>query len=611
MRGAHRDLYTLNFDCSTRTDVYYMIRAKAMDRDAVESSRFHQLEASVSDTARLLGTNALGTQDKCREAMNGDRWEIYEDSKVLSWWQRPSVYWLLFPFTVFTLAFGGVMVPKLNLILDLVCKQYLADQKFLDPNITFNAILLGSDNSQCKIPGVQKNAATFMLVMNLITGLLSAIVTPKLGHLSDRYGRTRLMALASCGGLVAEFITILVARFPQVIDYRWLVLGSVFDGLTGSFTAGSILHQSYISDCTPPSKRAASIGYMHACLFTGLAFGPLLAGYFAKWTGSLLSIFYVVLGCHSMFVIVIRFIVPESLPKKKQLLAREKWDKEQELRAQTRRSLLSTIQTTNPFEPLKVLSPTGPGTSPALRRNLVALALNDIIIFGISQAAGAVIILYSEYMYGWGTFESSRFVSVLSLVRVAALMGVFPIINYFGRVRPAARRRRDCLTLPAEKHYGADSLDIWVLRAALTSDILGSIGYSLAHSEKVFFLSGMVTAMGGLGSAIIQATITKHVPSNRVGQLLGAVGMLLALSRILGPLLFNGIYAATVGTFPQAIFVLLASLYGISFLASFAIRPHVHWDDEQEETRPLSPGQQKYNARTNTLPIDEERVHIQ
>ncbi|KNB04850.1 hypothetical protein FOXG_16226 [Fusarium oxysporum f. sp. lycopersici 4287] len=388
-------------------DVSCMVRVKAMDRGAVESLRSHQLEAShVSDTTRLLGTGALGTQDKRHEA-----------SKVLSWWQRPSA-------------------P------------------------------------------------------------LSAIVTPKLGHLSDRCGRTRLMALASCGGLVAEFITILVARFPQVIDYR------------------------------------------------------------------------------CMFVIIIGFIVPESLSKKKQLLAREKWDKEQELRAQIRRSLLSTIQTVNPFEPLKVLCPTGPGTSPALRRNLVALALNDIIIFGISQAAGAVIILYSEYIYGWGTFESSRFVSVLSLVRVVALMGIFPIINYFGRVRPAARRRRECLMVPAKKHYGADNLDIWVLRAALTSDILGSIGYSLSHSEEVFFLSGMVTAMGGLGSAAIQAIVTKHVPTNRVGQVLGAVGMLLALSRILGPLLFNGIYAATVGTFSQAIFVLLVSMYGISFLASFVIRAH-------------------------------------
>ncbi|KNB06464.1 hypothetical protein FOXG_07165 [Fusarium oxysporum f. sp. lycopersici 4287] len=267
--------------------------------------------------------------------------------------------------------------------------------------------------------------------------------------------------------------------------------------------------------------------------------------------------------------------------------------------------------TANPFEPLKILSPIGPGTSQALRRNLAALALDDFIIFGISQAAGAVIILYSEYMYGRGTFKRFRFVSILSLVWVMALMGVFPIINYFGRVRPVARRRRDCLIVPAGKHYRADNLDIWVLRAARTSDILGSFSYSPAHSEEVFSLSGMVTAMGGLGSATIQAIVIQHVPSNRGGRLLGAVGMQLALSRILGPLLFNGIYAASVRTFPQAIFVLLASLYGISFLASFAIRPHVHWEDEQEETRPLNPGQQAYNTSTNTMPIAEDRVRVQ
>ncbi|SCO76784.1 uncharacterized protein FRV6_00996 [Fusarium oxysporum] len=264
-----------------------------MDRGAVESPGAHQLEAShVSDTTRLPGTGALGTEDKRHEA-----------SKVLNWWQRPSVYWLLFPFTVFTLAFGGVIVPKIKSVNAFVIK-------LLNPDNTFNANLLGSKNPQCKIPEVQKNAATFMLLMNLITGFLSAIVTPKLGHLSDRCGRTRLMALASCGGLVADFIAILVARFPQVIDYLWLVLGSVFDGLTGSFTAGSILHQSYISHCTPPSKCAASICHTHACLFTSLAFGPLCPDTLSSGLAA---------SCPSSMVYWVA--------TKKQLLALEKWDK--------------------------------------------------------------------------------------------------------------------------------------------------------------------------------------------------------------------------------------------------------------------------------------------
>lgn len=459
-------------------------------------------------------------------------------------------------------------------ILDLVCRQYFADQKLVDPDFIFNPVLLGSDNPQCRIPEVQRNVSTFMLIMNLATGLLSAVVAPKLGHLSDRYGRTRLMAIASFGGILAEIVTILAAKFPEVINYRWLILGSIFDGLTGSFTAGNILSQSYTSDCSPPSKRAVYMGYLHACLFSGLAFGPLLAGYFVKWTGTLLSIFYVVLACHTLFIIVVAFVIPESLSKKKQLAAREKYDQEQEQLAQSGGSWATVLKSANPFEPLKILYPTGPGTSPALRRNLVALALNDMVILGSSMAAGAVIILYSGYTFGWGTFETSKFVSALSLVRVVVLMGIFPIINYFGRIRPAARRRRESGIVPVDKNSGADTLDIWVIRVALVSDILGSIGYTLARTEGLFVMSGMVAALGGLGSATIQATVTKHVPSNRVGQLLGAIGMLHALARVLGPLLFNGLYAATVGTFPQAIFVLLASVYGVGFLASFLVRPH-------------------------------------
>ncbi|CAM1511371.1 Fc.00g088840.m01.CDS01 [Cosmosporella sp. VM-42] len=590
-----------------------MVRSgKAVDRDAGRAPRVRQLKSPNDDTTEttgLLGFTSPDIQDGNGVSASNRGWDGYDDFEGLSWRHRPSeaqVYWLFGPFAIFTLAFGGVIVPKLNLILDLVCRQYFADQKLVDPEISFNPILLGSDNPQCRIPEVQRNVAAFMLVMNLFTGILSAIVAPKLGHLSDRYGRTRLMALASCGGVLAECATILAAKYPEVINYRWLVLGSIFDGLTGSFTAGSILSQSYASDCTPPSKRAVSMGYMHACLFSGLAFGPLLAGYFVKWTGSLLSIFYVVLGCHIFFILVVGFVIPESLSQNKQIAAREKWEKEQEERLQTGGNWITTMQSANPFEPLKILCPRGPGTSPALRQNLIVLALNDMIILGSSMAAGAVIILYSEYTFDWGNFESSRFVSALSLVRVVVLMAIFPVINYYGRVRPAARRRRESGIDPGEKNSGADTLDIWVLRVALASDVLGGIGYTLARSEGLFFASGMVTAMGGLGSATIQAVVTKHVPSNRVGQILGAIGMLHALARVLGPLLFNSLYAATVATFPQAIFVALASLYGIGFIASWFIRPHIHWEDQPaEETEPLYPEQQAFNA------IDEDQVRIQ
>lgn len=437
---------------------------------------------------------------------------------------------------------------------------------------------------------MQSSVSTFILVLSVIVGLLSAYTAPKLGSFSDRYGRKYMMAICSAGGVVGEIVIILAAKFPDVIHYKWLILGSVVDGLCGSFTAGSVLSHSYTSDCTPPSKRSVAIGYLHACLFSGLAFGPLIAAYLVEKTGSLLSIFYITLGCHVAFILFVSLVIPESLSKRKQLVAREKHAKEQQAVAEPPAIFASrgggnvpfapqldafvhALRTVNPFGPLKVLAPPGPGNA-RLRRNLITLAAIDMVLLGAAMSSGTVTILYSQYIFGWGTVESSRFVSLTSTVRFLVLMAIFPVVNYVFRTRPNARRRRESGLQTSEKNAGADGLDIWVLRTALVSDVVGLTGYVFVRTAPLFVACGVITAFGGLGSATIQSAITKHVPPERVGQLLGAIGQLHALSRVFAPLLFNGLYAATVKRFPQAFFVLLSVLFLFVLLASFLIRPH-------------------------------------
>ncbi|EGX92909.1 tetracycline-efflux transporter, putative [Cordyceps militaris CM01] len=528
----------------------------------------------ADETSRLLPNGPDEEYDK-------PVWDGLTEFEHLPFWRRPSIFWLMGPYAIFTLAFGGVIVPKVTLILDLVCNKHFADKAAADPSFHASPVL-GADNPQCNDPAVQRKVAEFMLVMNLLTGTLSAISAPKLGKLSDRFGRRRLLAVASVGGILAEVVTIVAAKFPAAVDYRWLVLGAFFDGLTGSFTSGSILGQAYVSDCTPPSKRAVYMGYLHACLFTGIALGPLLAGYFIKVTGSVLTLFYVVLVCHATFATFVGFVVPESLSARRQRIARDKHSKERESRAQSAQPWLSTLRNSHPFEPLAILWPTGPGTSPRLRINLIALAVTDAVIMGSMISIGAVVILYTKYMFDWDTFEISMFVSGLSSIRVIVLLGVFPLVNYWFRVRPRRRRERETGLAYVEKTSGADNVDIWTLRAALLSDTLGAIGYSLAHSQPLFVVSGMITAVGGLGSATIQSAITKHVPPSSVGQVLGAVGMLNALARVVGPVLFNGIYAMSVKTFPQAVFVMLLALFSVGLLATLVVRPHVVWEHENE-----------------------------
>jgi hypothetical protein len=80
--------------------------------------------------------------------------------------------------------------------------------------------------------------------------------------------------------------------------------------------------------------------------------------------------------------------------------------------------------------------------------------------------------------------------------------------------------------------------------------------------------------MGSMGSPTLQSSLTKHVPPEYVGQMLGAVGLLHALARVVAPTVFNLIYSITVGKFTQAVFVCLGSGFALAFGLSWFIKPH-------------------------------------
>jgi len=423
-------------------------------------------------------------------------------------------------------------------------------------------VIFGADNPQCQIPEVQAMVSRFMLYGNLLAGGLSAIITPKLGAMSDRYGRKKAIAYASLGTFLAEIVTIVVANYPDTFSVYWILLGFFFDGLCGSFTASMALTYSYAADCTPPARRNVSFGYFHGVLFTGIALGPFFAGYLIKWTGEILIVFYIALGCHLFFLLFLLFVIPESLSQERQQHAREKHKVKVQEHVNT--SWLGPSQITNFLEPLKILWPTGEGSSPGLRRNLVLLAGIDTIMFGVAMGTMSIVIYYAEFMFNWGNFESSMFQSVVNLSRVFALFAILPSLTRFARGPISAQ---------AQRHEGSDKLDINVIRMALVFDLCGYIGYATAQNGGWMMLAGAVAAFGGAGSPTLQSSLTKHVPPVRTGQVLGATGLLHALARVIAPTVFNLIYSVTVGRFTQAVFVCLASLFVLALIMSLFLKP--------------------------------------
>jgi MFS family permease len=483
------------------------------------------------------------------------------------------IFWLLGPFFITTVALGGIIVPKLDLALTLVCREYLAGQAANDPTFTFAPVVPFADNPQCDIPEVSALATNFTLGLNLIAGILSAIAAPKLGALSDRYGRISILAATTCGGLLSEVVTIITAKYPETVNYRWLLFGAVFEGLCGSFISGMAISHSYATDCTPPAKRAVAFGYFHACLFSGVAVGPVMAAIIVKQTGTVVSLFYTAFVAHLIFLFFLVFVIPESLAKKRQLAAREKHAFE-ERNAARNGSRSSKIRSANPLAPLKILYPTGPGSSPEVRRNLILLSVVDTIVFGAAMGGMTVIIYYSKLIFHWGSYESNLFIAILNSCRVSALVILLPGLNYIFRTRYRNRVLRESGVELVEKQSGSDQLDLYTIRASLLLETIGFAGYLFAASGNVFIAVGAIASIGGIGSPTVQSALTKHVPHDRVGQLLGATGLLHALARIVFPIFFSQFYIWTVKSLPQAVFGVFTVFFAFAFLVSWGVRPH-------------------------------------
>lgn len=112
---------------------------------------------------------------------------------------------------------------------------------------------------------------------------------------------------------------------------------------------------------------------------------------------------------HGIFILHVITLLPESLTPARMRLAQEKHAHQQFLREEATggqpKSYVHAIKLWNPLQPLAILFPTGPGSSPRLRTNLVVLAACDTIFFGVGMSAMTVSIMYAELMFKWGNYE--------------------------------------------------------------------------------------------------------------------------------------------------------------------------------------------------------------
>ncbi len=132
--------------------------------------------------------------------------------------------------------------------------------------------------------------------------LMQFIGSPILGALSDRFGRRRIILIATAGSAIDYVI---MACAPNL---GWLFVARIIAGFTAGVYATA---NAYIADVTPPEKRAGAFGLLGAAFGIGFIVGPALGGLLGKI--DLRLPFWVAAACSATNWFWGLLVLPESL----------------------------------------------------------------------------------------------------------------------------------------------------------------------------------------------------------------------------------------------------------------------------------------------------------
>jgi DHA1 family tetracycline resistance protein-like MFS transporter len=114
--------------------------------------------------------------------------------------------------------------------------------------------------------GMSPTAISLLVSVFFVAQFLAG---PILGRWSDRFGRVPILIVSQIGTVLA-FVAFGLAGAAWV-----LFAARIFDGLTGG---NLVVAQAYITDITPPNRRAQGLGMIGAMFGLGFIVGPVVGG---------------------------------------------------------------------------------------------------------------------------------------------------------------------------------------------------------------------------------------------------------------------------------------------------------------------------------------------
>ena len=343
-----------------------------------------------------------------------------------------------------------------------------------------------------------------------VYALMQFLCAPAIGNLSDRFGRRPVLIIS----LVALAIDYAITGAAPTI--AWLFIGRFLSGIAG---AAYPTVNAYIADVSPPEKRAANFGLTGAAFGIGFVIGPAIGGIIGDHWGPRAP-FFVAAGFALANALFGLMVLKESLPPER----RRKFE----------------MWRANPV-----------GALHALRRfpMIVGLLGVTVLMRLAHDANPSTWTYYTMLKFHWTPAQVGY-----SLMAVGALtafsFGVLPrlIVPRIGETR--------------------------AVYVGLFFAALGYLGYAIAREPWMLYAWMAVWALGGIGGPALNAIMSRSVPANEQGELMGTLASAGSITSIVAPLLLTNLFAYfTSGRapvyFPGASFA-AAALFELGALAVFA-----------------------------------------
>ncbi|XP_050409734.1 solute carrier family 46 member 3-like [Patella vulgata] len=408
-------------------------------------------------------------------------------------------------------------------IIQAVCRNRYRD----NVTICYDA----SIQSRAQEEDIQSTASNYLIYYRILVNVPAIILGLVWGAWSDRHGRKLPMMIPSLGSVLT---VLLYVGSLQSVDWNLVLIlcGSAVQGIFGKSSVITTAVNSYVSDITDKDDRTGSLSRLLAMNYFGLFVGSLLSGALQDYT-DLQTTLTVVCFLHAFSVLTTIGFINNADPT-----------------TSTERrygSLCRVCTPTELRESLTVHLTVSKVNPTRVFTTLVFIALmNQTCKVGDQDVT---VLFVKKHPLKWPTPWYGYLLALDYTVMGATLMILTPVLSTYGKVP-----------------------DTVIVIIGVCCKVVRSLWAGFCYQSWMVFASVLIGAVGGMIISAVRSLVSKNVDDSDMGKAFAVLACAETASKVIGSIVFNYVYGATIHVFACAAYLMEAIIY--MFVLAIAVCLH-------------------------------------